>query len=247
LYDTIVAAGASNLRGDPNVQRRGEEARAELFAFVTPLIEERRDNPGDDLLSALCSTEYEGVRLSDDEIRSFCSFLLAAGVETTDRALANLLKLLWLKPELWTLLGQQRDLLKSACAEGLRFAPPVHAISRGVRGDVELSDRAMREGERVVVVMAAANRDPEVFDEPDYFDVARFADNPDREFGAKAQILSFGYGTHMCTGSQLAKLEMVESLHLLLDRFAGAEFADGVPDDRGYVLRSPAELPVILR
>jgi cytochrome P450 len=69
---------------------------------------------------------------------------------------------------------------------------------------------------------------------------------PDREFGAKAQILSFGFGTHLCTGSQLAKLEMVESLDLLLDRFDEVRFADDVPDDRGYVLRSPADLRVVL-
>ena len=86
-YDAIVAAGASNLRGDPSVVERAIVAKTELFAFITPLIEQRRANPKDDLLSTLCSAEYEGERLSDDEIRSFCSFLLAAGVETTDRSL----------------------------------------------------------------------------------------------------------------------------------------------------------------
>lgn len=246
LYDTIVAAGASNLRGDPEVQRRGEEARATLFAFVTPLIERRRADPGDDLLSTLCSTEYDGVRLSDDEIRSFCSFLLAAGVETTDRALSSLLNLLWQHPDQWRLLGERRDLLKSACAEGLRFAPPVHALSRGVRADVEVSGQAIGEGERVVALMGAANRDPSVFDDPDRFDVTRFEEQPDRQFGARAQILSFGFGTHLCTGSQLAKLEIVESLAILLDRFERVAFAEGPPDDRGYVLRSPAHLRVVL-
>lgn len=248
LYDTIVAAGASNLRGDADVQRRGETARATLFAYVTPLIEARRSNPGDDLLSVLCSTEYEGVRLSDDEIRSFCSFLLAAGVETTDRALSSLLSLLWQHPEQWQLLRDQRtvDLLRSACAEGLRLAPPVHALSRGVRADVELSGQAIAEGERVVVLMGAANRDPEVFADPDRFDITRFENQPDREFGAKAQILSSGFGTHFCTGSQLAKLEVVEALDALLDRFADVRFADGPPPDQGYVLRSPAHLRVVL-
>jgi cytochrome P450 len=247
LYDTIVAAGASNLRGDPEVQRRGEQARTILFDFVTPLIEARRANPGPDLLSTLCSTEYEGVRLSDDEIRSFCSFLLAAGVETTDRALSGLLKVLWSQPELWTMLRQRRDLLKSAAAEGLRFAPPVHALSRGVVSEVELSGQPMQPGDRVVAIMGAANRDPDVFPDPDRFDPERFTENPDREFGARAQILSFGYGTHLCTGSQLAKLEILESLEVLLDRFRAAEFTDGVPDDRGYVLRSPEHLRVRLR
>ena len=121
------------------MQRRGEQARAELFAYVTPLIHHRREHPGDDLLSVLCSTEYEGVRLSDDELASFCSFLLAAGVETTDRALSSLFSLLWQHPDQWRLLAERRDLLKSACAEGLRLSPPVHALSRGVRADAELS------------------------------------------------------------------------------------------------------------
>jgi cytochrome P450 len=247
LYDTIVAAGASNLRGDPEVQRRGEEARATLFAYVTPLIEQRREAPGDDLLSVLCSTVYEGVRLSDDELRSFCSFLLAAGVETTDRALSSLFSLLWQHPEQWELVRDRRDLLKAACAEGLRFSPPVHALSRGVRVETELSGQPIAAGERVVVLMGAANRDPEVFPDPDRFDVTRFADTPDRQFGAKAQILSFGFGTHFCTGSQLAKLEIVESLDLFLDRFERVTFADGVPPgERGYVLRSPEHLRVVL-
>lgn len=247
LYDTIVAAGASNLRGDPEVQRRGEEARTTLFEFVTPLIAQRRADPGNDLLSTLCSTEYEGVRLSDDEIRSFCSFLLAAGVETTDRALSSLLRLLWLRPDFWTELRSDRSLLTSVCAEGLRLAPPVHALSRGVVRDAELGGQAMSTGDRVVAIMASANRDPDVFDEPDRFDPRRFIDNPDREFGARAQILSFGYGTHLCTGSQLAKLEIIEALGLLLDRYEGADFTDGVPDDHGYVLRSPVHLRVALR
>jgi cytochrome P450 len=246
LYDTIVAAGASNLRGDPDVQRRGEEARSILFDFVTPLIEQRRQHPGDDLLSTLCSTEYQGVRLSDDEIRSFCSFLLAAGVETTDRALSSLLKLLWQEPELWTMLRERRDLVTAVCAEGLRLAPPVHALSRGVVADTELGGQAMQRGERVVALLASANRDEEFFEEPDSFDPYRFEDNPEREFGARAQILSFGYGTHLCTGSQLAKVEIIEAVGLLLDRFVRVDFAEGVPPDRGYVLRSPEHLRVIL-
>lgn len=247
IYDTIVAAGASNLRGDPEVQRRGEMARTTLFDFVTPLIAQRRREPGPDLLSTLCSTEYEGVMLSDDEIRSFCSFLLAAGVETTDRALSSLLNLLWQRPDEWSMLRDRRDLVTAVCAEGLRLAPPVHALSRGVVADTEIGGRELRRGDRVVTIMASANRDPEVFDDAERFDPFRFQDNPDREFGARAQILSFGYGTHSCTGSQLAKMEMVEAIGLLLDRFATVTFADGVPDDRGYVLRSPEHLRVVLR
>ena len=116
-----------------------------------------------------------------------------------------------------------------------------------MRADAELSGQPFAEGDRVVVLMGAANRDPDVFADPDRFDVTRFEESPDRQFGAKAQILSFGFGTHLCTGSQLAKLEIVESLDLFLDRFEEPRFADGqAPDERGYVLRSPAHLRVVL-
>lgn len=245
-YDRIVAAGASNLTGDVAITERGVAARTELYAFVTPLIEARRAAPGDDLLSTLCSTEYEGERLSDDEIRAFCSFLLAAGVETTDRALSSLLRELVLRPDVWRELRDNRALVPAACAEGLRFRPAVHAVSRGVIADTELSGQPIPAGDRVLVLIGSANRDPAVFADPDRFDVHRFAANPDREFSAKAQIQSFGYGRHLCTGSLLAKLEMVEGLNLLLDRYSGATFTDGVPPDHGSVLRSPAHVRVQL-
>lgn len=246
-YDAIVAAGASNLRGDPAVVERAIVAKTELFAFITPLIEQRRSNPKDDLLSTLCSAEYEGERLSDDEIRSFCSFLLAAGVETTDRSLSSLIKYLFLQPDLWQRLRADRSLIPSAIAEGLRWAPPVHAVSRGVRADTEIGGQSVREGERIVTLMASGNRDPDVFANPDVFDIERFKDVADREFSVKATILSFGYGRHLCTGSLLAKMEMVECLEILLDEYESAEFTQGVPDDVGFVLRSPEHLIVTPR
>ena len=246
-YDAIVAAGASNLRGDPSVVERAIVAKTELFAFITPLIEQRRANPKDDLLSTLCSAEYEGERLSDDEIRSFCSFLLAAGVETTDRSLSSLIKYLFLQPDLWQRLRADRSLIPSAIAEGLRWAPPVHAVSRGVRVDTEIGGQLVREGERIVTLMASGNRDPDVFANPDVFDIERLKDVADREFSVKATILSFGYGRHLCTGSLLAKMEMVECLEILLDEYESAEFTQGVPDDVGFVLRSPEHLIVTPR
>lgn len=246
-YDRIVAGGASNLSGDPEVHRRAIEARTKLFDFVTPLIAQRRENPGEDLLSTLCATEYEGETLSDDEIRSFCSFLLAAGVETTDRSMSSLLKKLFSEPELWSRLQADRSLIPSACAEGLRWAPPVHAISRGVRNETELSGQMVEPDQRVVVLLASANRDEDHWDDPDEFVLDRFAENAETQFTAKTKLLSFGHGRHLCTGSLLARLEMLEGLEFLLDRFDGATFPAGVPDDRGYVLRSPEHLTVELQ
>jgi cytochrome P450 len=113
--------------------------------------------------------------------------------------------------------------------------------------DTEIGGQSVREGERIVTLMASGNRDPDVFANPDVFDIERFKDVADREFSVKATILSFGYGRHLCTGSLLAKMEMVECLEILLDEYESAEFTQGVPDDVGFVLRSPEHLIVTPR
>ncbi|MCP3974319.1 MAG: cytochrome P450 [bacterium] len=243
-YNAIVAAGASNLSGDPEVTARGVAARKSLAEWLTPLIEDRRQSPGDDLLSDLCTLRWQDELLPVDEIVSFCSFILAAGVETTDRALSSLLKRLISEPSDWAALAADRELIPSACAEALRWAPPVHGISRGVITDTTIRGVELAAGDRVLVLLASANRDEDYFDVPDSFVVDRFRDNPKREFTPKASIMPFGAGTHHCTGSLLALQEMTVAMNLLLDRVEHIEFVGAVPEDVGYVLRSPASLPV---
>jgi cytochrome P450 len=245
-YDTIVAAGASNLSGDPDVLKRGQEARAKLVEFLTPVVEDRRHNPGDDLLSELCGFEYEGEPMSTEEILGFCSFILAAGVETTDRALSNLLRLLLQDRDLWDHLREHRDLIVPASAEILRYAPPVHGVSRGCRKDVELEHGAVSQGDRILVLLASGNRDEDLFDEPETFRIDRFVDNAAKQFTPKSDILPFGAGRHHCTGSLLAQMEMEVAMNHLFDRVSWAEWTDGVPDEVGYVLRSPQHLNVRL-
>ena len=245
-YDTIVAAGASNLTGDAEVLHRGEQARAALFDFLRPLIARRRIDPADDLLSVLCTFEYEGEMLPEEEILGFCSFLLAAGVETTDRALSSLLKLLFSDRAVWEHLRADRDAISGACAEILRWAPPVHGVSRGVQTATDLAGQALDAGEKVFALIGSANRDEQHFTEPEVFDVERFAANPHREFTPKASILPFGAGRHHCTGSLLTKLEMEEAINQLLDRYEWAQFEGEPPEDVGFVLRSPPHVRVKL-
>ena len=144
-------------------------------------------------------------------------------------------------------MAADRELIPAACAEILRWAPPVHGISRGVIADTTLGDTQVRQGERVLVLLASANRDEDYFTEPESFVATRFADTPRKEFTPKAAIMPFGAGTHHCTGSLLALQEMTVALNLLLARVEHIEFSDGVPDDVGYVLRSPTALPVRLQ
>ena len=245
-YNDIVAAGTSNVTRDPVVHAKGEAARDELYDFVTPSIEERRTCPGDELLSDLCSKEYEGERLSDDEVRSFTAFLLSAGIETTDRALANLVKHLILQPEQWARLKDDPELVSSAVTEILRYRPPVHVTIRMAKHDLAVGGTTIPEGSKVMSFVSSANHDTARFDDPDVFDVGRFQGEERPNYTPIGPVRAFGGGPHTCTGSLLAKLEMERTLEYLLDRFDRFEFAGDVPPDTGIVLRSPTSLDVVL-
>ena len=245
-YNDIVAAGTSNVTRDPVVHAQGEAARDELYDFVTPSIEERRTCPGDELLSDLCSKEYEGERLSDDEVRSFTAFLLSAGIETTDRALANLVKHLILQPEQWARLKDDPELVSSAVTEILRYRPPVHVTIRMAKHDLAVGGTTIPEGSKVMSFVSSANHDTARFDDPDVFDVGRFQGEERPNYTPIGPVRAFGGGPHTCTGSLLAKLEMERTLEYLLDRFDHFEFAGDVPPDTGIVLRSPTSLDVVL-
>ena len=245
-YQDIVAAGISNVTKDPEVHARGEAARDELFAFVTPTIEARRECPGDELLSDLCSMEYEGERLSDDEVRSFTAFLLSAGIETTDRALANLVKHLIIEDAQWRRLKADRGLVPSAVTEILRYRPPVQGTIRLALKEFEVDGTVVPEGSKVMSFIASANHDPSVFDSPEVFDVGRFVGDERPNYTPIGPVRAFGAGPHTCTGSLLAKLEIERTLEHLLDRVDHMSFAGEIPPDTGLLLRSPASLDVLL-
>lgn len=245
-YQDIVAAGISNVTKDPDVHARGEAARDELFDFVTPSIEARRECPGDELLSDLCSMEYEGERLSDDEVRSFTAFLLSAGIETTDRAIANLVKHLIIEDDQWRRLKADRTLVPSAVTEILRYRPPVQGTIRLALKTFEVDGTVVPEGSKVMSFIASANHDPSVFDSPEVFDVGRFVGSERPNFTPIGPVRAFGAGPHTCTGSLLAKLEIERTLEYLLDHVDHMTFAGDVPPDTGLLLRSPASLDVLL-
>ena len=129
-YHNIVAASVSNVTGDPQIHQRGGEARSELFEWLTPEITKKRECPTEDLFSDLCTLEFESEKLTGDEIKSFCAFLLSAGIETTDRALVNLFRELTLCPSEWRKLQNNQELIPSAIAEILRFRAPVQGAVR---------------------------------------------------------------------------------------------------------------------
>jgi cytochrome P450 len=247
-YRIVVAGGVSSI-SDPGAREAAFVARAEVREFLEPVIAERRLNPGDDLLSELVTAEYEGEPLPAEEIAATVVFLLAAGVETTERVLTSALKHLMLDREEWDLLRSRRDdpvALAAFSAEALRYYPPVNGTMRKALEPVELGGETIAAGDLVVALIASANRDEEQFPEPDRFDRERYAVKPDRQFTSAGEILPFGAGAHHCAGSRLAETEMVHAFAKLLDRVAWIEPAGEPPAGEGFMLHSPPALPAVL-
>jgi pulcherriminic acid synthase len=245
-YQDIAAGGVSSI-GHPERRARAFQSLEALGNFLAPLIEERRLRPGDDLLSDLCVATYDDEPLPFEQIRAMAAFLLTAGVETTERALSSLLRHVFEDPARWQALRETPGLVPSVTAETLRVFSPVQAITRQTLVDAELGEVIIPAGERLLGLLASANRDASRFDDPHEFRLDRFADDAERQFTAAGHILPFGAGRHYCMGSQLAKVEMYRGVESLLERVRGARFVDDVvPPDAGFLLRSPDAVPVVL-
>ena len=245
-YGDVVAGATSNVNGDPVIHARAEKARTAVFELLRPVVQQRTGvDQASDLLSRVCALVTDGTLASEDSALSYALFLFIAGVETTERTLTNLMAKVVDNPILWDVLRADRTLVLPAIVETLRLFPPVQAVSRSVAEHASVSGVDLQPGDRVFVVMAAANRDETVFDDPDVFDVRRFLGRESREFTPASEILTFGTGIHHCTGSMLARLEMVTMIDLLLNRIAAVEHAgEHAPEPRGYVLRAPKSLLV---
>ncbi|MET9605900.1 cytochrome P450 [Streptomyces sp. NPDC006512] len=243
-YRAFVAFTA-NLAGDPACAAAGERARAEFAAYMLPVIRDRRDHLGDDLLSALCTAEVDGVSMSDEDIKAFCSLLLTAGAETTDKAIAGLFSNLLADPAQLAAVRQDRGLVDRAFAETLRYSPPVHMIMRQAATDVPMSGGTLPAGATVTCLIGAANRDPERYGTPDRFDIFRDDLTAATAFSAAADHLAFALGRHFCVGALLAKAEVEIATNQLLDAMPDLRPADGYdPAEQGTFTRGPKSLLV---
>ncbi len=243
---TSVIAFLGNLSGDPEVTADGERTRVEFAEYMIPIIRERRENLGDDLLSTLCAAEVDGVRMSDEDIKAFCSLLLAAGGETTDKAIAAIFANLLAHPEQLAAVREDRSLIDRAFAETLRYTPPVHMIMRQTAQDVEVSGGTIPAGATVTCLIGAANRDPGHYKEPDSFDIFRDDLTSTTAFSAAADHLAFALGRHFCVGALLAKAEVEIGVNQLLDAMPDMRLADGAEvAEQGVFTRGPKEVPVV--
>lgn len=240
---TSIMEFLGNLAQDPDIIARGLRTKEEFEQYMVPLIQRRRADPGEDLLSTLCTAEIDGVVMSDQEIKAFCSLLLTAGGETTDKAIASVFANLVAHPEQLEQVRADRSLIPRAFAETLRHSPPVHMIMRQPTEDVELSGGVIEEGSTVTCLIGAANRDPRQYANPDGFDVHREDLDTERAFSAAANHTSFAFGRHFCVGSMLSKTEVETGTNHLLDAMRDIRFSPGFePSEKGVYTRAPSEL-----
>ncbi len=193
----------------------GSEGRRQALADIgkmderiTLAIESRRDTPRDDAISKLIAYDKGGVRFSDKELHGLVKMLLFGGLDTTMAAASNTLLYLSEHPELRQRLIDDPALIPKAVDEFLRFEAPVHAFARNVMVDTEIGGQSIRAGERVYMLWASANRDPDQFEDPDEV-------NFDRK---QNRHLTFGIGAHRCLGAQLARMELQIMLEEILRR-----------------------------
>ena len=197
----------------------------EMAAYFRSLIPDRRQNPGEDLISQVVHAEVDGEGLSEMDIVGFTLLLLIAGNETTTNLLSNLLYYMADHPETWTYLRENPDKVDSAVEEILRFDAPVHWVNRKATRDVEIAGQTVAAGETVFVMLGAANRD-----ENHYPDAQSF--RLDRERGQDHH--TFGHGIHFCIGAPLGRLEARYGLAGLLRRFKSLKHVPGADNERTH-------------
>ena len=189
--------------------RRAQASLLAMGRYFETLVAQRRQSPGDDLVSRLLQAEDAGEIHSHAELLAQCAMLLFAGHETTRNLLGNGLYALLSNPDQWQRLQQEPALLPGAVRELLRFDSPVQYTGRRVAADMELHGQQLRRGDLVVPLIGAANRDPARHPEPDRLDVA----------GRDGGSVSFGSGAHVCIGAMLTRVEAEITFRLLLQRF----------------------------
>jgi len=180
-----------------------------LRGYFHDLIERRRSHPGDDLLSGLIAVEESGDQLTEEEIVSTCNLLLIAGHETTVNLIANAILAMLRYPEQWAALAADANRASAVIEETLRYDPPVQLAGRNAAEDMVVGDTTVVKGDTMMLLLAAAQRDPAEFDRPDTFD-------PDR---GTLRHLGFGRGAHYCLGAPLARLEASVALSAVTARF----------------------------
>jgi cytochrome P450 len=209
---------------------------AEMNAYLTDMLGQRRGAPKDDLLSRLVGAEVDGQRLTQQDILGFFQLLLLAGSETTTNLINNALLCFIDNPDQLARLRAAPELLPSTIEEVLRYRSPLQWMFRVTKHDVEMHGQVIPAGKLALAMIGAANRDPRQFTDADRFDITR-EPNPH---------IAFGHGLHFCLGAALARLESRIALSDLLERVKNFQLASAEPWEprKGLHVHGPTRLPI---
>jgi cytochrome P450 len=234
----LVMFPSTVYKGDFGAMEHIAERLTRAQGVLERLIQQRRREPKNDLISILSHAETGTTQLPDDEIVVLCNFLLVAGHETTANLLSGSLRYLLERRALWEQLGAAREMIPTAVEELLRFVSPVLWISRLPAEDIELDGHLLRKGSRLQLGIGAANHDPAEFPNPEQLDFTR----------PKVNSLAFGYGPHFCLGAALARMETQVALSSLLDRISKVQLGTRHFEYQPlYFLRALKSLPIVVR
>ena len=215
----------------PEIRRA---ARQKIMNFFAEEVADRRANPREDVISDLIAAEVEGEKLTDHKVAGVCNLLLVAGIDTTWSSIGAALYHFATNPEDRKRLADEPELIPVAVEEVLRFYSPV-TMARKVTEEISFRGAEMKPGDKVLMTFPAANRDPEVFEDPDKFIIDR----------KQNRHIAFGTGIHRCAGSNLARMELQVALRCWFERFKDFELAcaDGVTWAGGQV-KGPRNVPL---
>jgi cytochrome P450 len=223
-------AGAMTYDGDPEPQRRADAARAAFSQILLGEVARVRERPDDSITSAVANDP--ATQLADEVIVAQLRVILFGAIETVESMVVNAVLLLLEHPDELGAVKADPGLVPNAVEEAMRLIPPVAFIERWTAAPTKLGDVELGEGEFVGVSTLAANRDPEVFEDPLRFDVRR--ENARHH-------LAFSFGVHHCLGFNMARLQGPIAVQAILDRMSGLELVDA-PEPRGFAFRRPPEL-----
>jgi cholest-4-en-3-one 26-monooxygenase len=230
--------------GDPEYQVPGQtpaetaqKAMTELFMYFAKMVEEKRKNPGEDLVSAFVHAEVNGAPLPPMDLLSYCMIVVVAGNETTRNGTSGGMLSLIEHPAELAKIQRDPGLLGSAIEEMLRWVSPIIHFARTASEDVELHGQRIRKGDRLGLFYPSANRDEEVFDAPFTFDVER----------QHNRHLAFGIGEHFCAGAHVARLELEMAFKYLLPRIESIELDGPVQRLRSSLVGGVKHLPIHYR
>ena len=212
----------------------GVSAAIEMYGYADGLAQQRLEEPQDDIVTVLLNAEVDGERLAKPEFNAFFLLLSVAGNETTRNLISHGMRLLIENPGERERLRADPTLLDSAIEEMLRFSPPVMYFRRTATRDAEIRGVPIAKGDKVTLWYPSANRDEDVFDRPDVFDIGRHPNDH----------LAFGIGEHFCIGSHLARLEIRVMFELLLRRLPDIELAGPVRYLHSHFINGIKSMPV---